>query len=174
MDSVCHDGHGGFIDLLFPVRIGSWKRFFLLHTKLAKFWNAFFQKKKKRGMLQSTKTATPGNLWLWTSWKPEGGGTKILRLPTSFYTWNCSLLSFRTGFWSHSLEPEASEAWKLSHWHCFNGWEATRLIWLDDERMIFVYLCILYIYTCNYDILWYIYIYVDYIYSIYIYIQYIE
>ena len=47
MDSVCHDGHGGFIDLLFPVRIGSWKRFFLLHTKLAKFWNAFFSKKKK-------------------------------------------------------------------------------------------------------------------------------
>lgn len=69
MDSVCHDGHGGFIDLLFPVGIGSWKRFlgsssrtkdslksiprnllfFLpsIHTKLAKFWNAFFQKKKK-------------------------------------------------------------------------------------------------------------------------------
>ena len=197
MDSVCHDGHGGFIDLLFPVK--NWKleqvfgfflrnkRFFKKHsTQFAccffllyiqswpKILDAFSPKKK--GGDASPIDKNTAHTWESVALdflEASNGGTKILRLPTSFYTWNCSLLS---------LQP-ASEAVHWSrrlpkHGSCRTGIVSTdgkppKLVWLDDERMIFVYLCILYIYiyTCNYDILWYIYIYVDYIYSIYIYIQ---
>ena len=130
-----------------------------------------FFKKKKGGCFNRQRLphlgicgfGLPGSL---------GGWHQNFEASNQFLHLELFVAKFATGFWSHSLEPEASEAWKLSHWHCFNGWEATKLVWLDDERMIFVYLCIyIYIHVIMIYCILYIYIHVIMIYyDIYIYI----